>query len=66
MQIQKKEIIQENEQLNKRIAILESIQSEATDQKRKYMEGAVWMGKKLSNEIERVGFPQHAHVESKL
>lgn len=28
--------------------------SEGIDEKKKYMEGAVWMGKKLSNEVEKV------------
>ena len=33
---------------------MESVQSEGIEEKKKYMEGAVWMGKKLSNEIEKV------------
>lgn len=28
--------------------------AEGTDEKKKYMEGAVWMGKKMSTEVERV------------
>ena len=28
--------------------------SDGIDEKKKYMEGAVWMGKKLSNEVEKV------------
>lgn len=53
MQQQKKQIQIENENLKAQINKLNSIHREGAGQKRKYMEGAVWMGKKLSNEIEK-------------
>jgi len=44
----------EKDTLKKRVAQLEEINMQQfdVDQKRKYMEGAVWMGRRLSNEIE--------------
>jgi len=54
MQQQKKVLQAENDELKSRIQKLESVQSEGIEEKKKYMEGAVWMGKKLSNEIEKV------------
>ena len=44
----------ENEQLLSRLQQLEKCMNEGTDEKKKYMEGAVWMGKKMSTEVERV------------
>lgn len=53
MQQQKKQIQIENDNLKTQIEKLNSIHKEGAGHKRKYMEGAVWMGKKLSNEIEK-------------
>ena len=54
MQQQKKEIEVENsalrEQLDEALRVRESMDYE----KAKYMEGAVWMGKRITNEIERL------------
>ena len=47
-------LVIENQELQERIKAFESVANEGTDEKKKYMEGAVWMGKKLSNEIEKV------------
>jgi hypothetical protein len=33
---------------------LEKIKVDSTNEKRKYMEGAVWMGKKMTSQIEKV------------
>ena len=54
MQQQKKVLQAENDELKSSLQKLESVQSEGIEEKKKYMEGAVWMGKKLSNEIEKV------------
>lgn len=54
MQHQKNAFKAENEQLVERLAQLERCLAEGTDEKKKYMEGAVWMGKKMSTEVERV------------
>lgn len=53
MQQQKKELEVENFELKTKIQKLEGIKSTQEYEKSKYMEGAVWMGKKVSNEIER-------------
>jgi hypothetical protein len=53
MQQQKNQLLAENQELQDKIAYLQSIKNEGVDYKKKYMEGAVWMGKKLSNEIEQ-------------
>lgn len=54
IQQQKKVIQAENEGLKEQIQQLQRNMHEGIDEKKKYMEGAVWMGKKLSNEIEKV------------
>ena len=54
MQQQKNLLKTENEQLMERVGQLEKCITEGTDEKKKYMEGAVWMGKKMSTEVERV------------
>ena len=54
IQQQKKVIQAENESLKDQISQLQRNMHEGIDEKKKYMEGAVWMGKKLSNEIEKV------------
>lgn len=53
MQTQKKELEVENEELKIRVKKLEAIKGTQEYEKSKYMEGAVWMGKKVSNEIEK-------------
>ena len=54
MQQQKKQIQNENDNLKQTIERLNMLHKEGADTKQKYMEGAVWMGKKLSSEIEKV------------
>jgi len=54
MQTQKKQIIAENEALKAQLMLLKESGADGVSSKQKYMEGAVWMGKKLSNEIEKV------------
>ena len=54
MQQQKKVLQAENDDLRNRLQKFEQVHSEGIEEKKKYMEGAVWMGKKLSNEIEKV------------
>jgi hypothetical protein len=53
MQQQKKALQVENDELKEKLEKHGYI-SEGIDEKKKYMEGAVWMGKKLSNEVEKV------------
>lgn len=53
MQQQKNVLITQNQELQDKLSHYESVKTEGFDQKKKYMEGAVWMGKKLSNEIEQ-------------
>jgi len=55
MQQQRKEMETENAQLKSNLQHLKqaSLGSETHD-KQKYMEGAVWMGKRMSSEVERV------------
>ena len=45
---------EENEKLKERIDRLEFARMNGDEEKVKYMEGAVWMGKKLTGEIERL------------
>jgi hypothetical protein len=40
--------------LRDKLRKLELVKGSQEYEKAKYMEGAVWMGKKLSNEIERI------------
>eukprot|EP00347_Sterkiella_histriomuscorum_P000635 403375084 len=54
MQQQRKVLEQENTDLKDRIKKLELIRGNQEYDKAKYMEGAVWMGKRVSNEIEKV------------
>ena len=44
----------EIEALTEQVQKLEGVKEDASHDKRKYMEGAVWMGRRMSNEIERV------------
>lgn len=48
MQIQKKHLMKENEDLRTRVQFLESMGGHPSGDKKKYMEGAVSMGKKLT------------------
>ena len=54
MQQQRKDIEQENEGLRQRLAEAEAVSKGQDYEKAKYMEGAVWLGKKLTNEIEKL------------
>lgn len=54
MQSQKNQMKTENEQLRTQLLKYEKCVIEGTDEKKKYMEGAVWIGKKMSTEVERV------------
>ena len=56
IQQQKKQLQNENEYLRERLQNLDhqKIPQPEQLQKKKYMEGAVWMGKRLSNEIEKL------------
>ena len=44
----------ENLDLKNRLDSQQRVLEEATADKRKFMEGAVWMGKKMTAEVERV------------
>mmetsp|Transcript_32094 Transcript_32094/g.31410 ORF Transcript_32094/g.31410 Transcript_32094/m.31410 type:complete len:159 (+) Transcript_32094:550-1026(+) len=54
MQTQKKELEKENRNLKEQIRRLDGIKMDSACEKAKYMEGAVWMAKKLSSEIENL------------
>ena len=44
----------ENDLLKNEIGKMQVMASNETHDKQKYMEGAVWMGKRMSGEVERV------------
>ena len=44
----------ENEDLKEKVRKLETVNVNLEYDKKKYMEGAVWMGRKVTNEIERI------------
>ena len=44
----------ENAQLKQNLGKMQLTQSNETHDKQKYMEGAVWMGKRMSGEVERI------------
>jgi hypothetical protein len=52
IQQQKKDLLNQNESLNKRVLMLEQIYSQGFDEKQRYMEGAIWMGHRLQSEIK--------------
>ena len=54
MQIKRKAIEAENANLKNDLAKMKEVQATEVHDKHKYMEGAVWMGRKMSSEIERV------------
>ncbi|CDW72654.1 UNKNOWN [Stylonychia lemnae] len=54
MQQQRKLIEQENQDLKDKLKKFEMIRGNQDYDKAKYMEGAVWMGKRVTNEIEKV------------
>lgn len=54
LQQQRKEMESENAQLKSNLARMQHMHSSETHDKQKYMEGAVWMGKRMSGEVERV------------
>ena len=54
MQQAKNVLQKENEELRRRVEQISGMQEEATAEKRKFMEGAIWMGKKMTAEVESV------------
>lgn len=54
MQQQRKEMESENAQLKQDLGRMQQMHCNETHDKQKYMEGAVWMGKRMSGEVERV------------
>ena len=54
MQNQRKEMQAENDQLKHDLSKMQILASNESHDKQKYMEGAVWMGKRMSTEVERV------------
>ena len=54
MQQKRRELEAENQELKDRIAKIEMSQNNMDYEKSKYMEGAVWYGRKITNEIERL------------
>lgn len=44
----------ENVTLKQKLTKMHHMQSNETHDKQKYMEGAVWMGKRMSGEVERI------------
>ena len=44
---------EENEFLKENLLKLKEVAKDETFEKQKYMEGAVWMGQRMSNEVER-------------
>lgn len=54
MQQQRKEMQAENAQLKQDLSRMQLMQSNDSHDKQKYMEGAVWMGKRMSAEVERI------------
>ena len=47
-------ILQQNQILQTRVEALEHVCSEEINIKQKYMEGALWMGKRMASEIEQM------------
>ena len=54
MQIKRKQMQAENESLKDNLVKLQEVQDNEVHDKQKFMEGAVWMGRRMSGEIERV------------
>ena len=54
MQAQRKEMEAENAELKDNINRLQEMKDNEVHDKQKFMEGAVWMGRKLTAEVERV------------
>jgi len=54
MQQHRKEMEAENEYLKDNLSRMQHVASGEVHDKQKYMEGAVWMGKRMSSEVERV------------
>jgi len=54
MQQKRKELEGENEDLKDRLNKIEQSRTNMDYEKSKYMEGAVWYGRKVTNEIERL------------
>lgn len=52
IQQQKNDLLTQNDTLSRRVLMLEQIYSQGFDEKQRYMEGAIWMGNRLSNEIK--------------
>ena len=54
MQSQRKEMQAQNSQLKQDLSRLQVLASNESHDKQKYMEGAVWMGRRMSGEVERI------------
>ena len=54
MQQKRKELELENEELRERLSKIEVSRSNMDYEKSKYMEGAVWFGRRITNEVERL------------
>ena len=53
MQQEKRGTERVNEEMVDRMKVLEAFQRDEVHDKNKFMEGAIWMGKRLSSEVER-------------
>ena len=54
LQANRKVMEQENEKLKIELKRIKEMNEQQVDDKRKYMEGAVWMGRKITSEVEKV------------
>jgi hypothetical protein len=50
--MQKNEIQNKNQDLSKKIVMMQEIYAQGFDEKERYMEGALWMGKRVMKEIK--------------
>jgi hypothetical protein len=53
MQQQKKQIERHNIEMQDRLRVCEDIKKDEIHDKNKFMEGAIWMGRRISAEVER-------------
>jgi hypothetical protein len=53
MQQQKKQIERHNTEMQDRLRVCEDIKKDEIHDKNKFMEGAIWMGRRISAEVER-------------
>lgn len=54
LQANRKVMEQENGKLKIELKRIKEMNEQQVDDKRKYMEGAVWMGRKITSEVEKV------------